>query len=141
MNIVTLRSFNDYFSAHILLTKMQDAGVECYLKDEHTVTIDPLLTNAVGGIKLVVKEADIAAATELLKAFDEAYMNSVSCPRCGASAFTQLSKPTVPNYLMIILTWFFTRYAAPMQQVYVCDKCGYECERLPETVNEAGLHE
>jgi Putative prokaryotic signal transducing protein len=141
MNIVTIRSFNDYFSAHIMLTKMQDAGVECYLKDEHTVTLDPLLTNAIGGIKLVVKEADFATATALLQAFDEAYINSVKCPRCNASAFTQISRQTTPNYLMIILTWLFTRYAPPMQQVYVCGQCGYECERLPATVNEANLHE
>jgi ribosomal protein S27AE len=141
MNIVTIRSFDNYFYANIILTKMQDAGIECYLKDEYTVTIDPLLTNAIGGIKLVVKEGDLPAATALLQAFDKAYINSVKCPKCSASAFTQIAKQTTPNYLAIILTWLFIKYAPHIQQVYVCGKCGYECERLPETINEEDLHE
>jgi rubredoxin len=141
MNIVTIRSFDNYFSANIILTRLQDAGIECYLKDEYTVTIDPLLTNAIGGIKLVVKEEDVAAATALLQAFEEAYRQSVKCPRCQAAAFDRITKPTVPNYLAIITAWLFSNYAPPMQQVYVCGNCGYECERLPDTVNETDLHE
>ena len=29
-------------------------GIRCWLKDENTVTIDPILTNAIGGIKVMV---------------------------------------------------------------------------------------
>ena len=78
--MITLRSFDNYFLANITLTKLQDAGVECYLKDENTVTIDPILSNAIGGIKLVVKEQDAAEARELLQQFDEEYLKSVKCP-------------------------------------------------------------
>ena len=56
MELITIRTFNNYFSANILLTKLRDAGIQCYLKDEYTVTMDPLLTNAVGGIKLVINK-------------------------------------------------------------------------------------
>jgi hypothetical protein len=141
MNILSIRSFDNYFSAHIMLTKLQDAGIDCFLKDEHTVTLDPLLTNAIGGIKLVVKEEDLAAAMELLQAFDVAYRQSVKCPMCHAAAFEQITKPSLPNYITIILVWFFARRAVPVQQVYVCGKCGYECKELPKTVNEEDLHE
>jgi Putative prokaryotic signal transducing protein len=141
MNIVTLRSFDNYFPAHITLTKLQDAGIECYLKDEHTVTINPVMGHLIGGIKLVIKDQDLAAATALLQAFDEAYRQSVKCPRCNAAAFNRVTNPTVPNYLVIIATWFFSNYAPPMQQVYVCGQCGYRCSELPNTVNEEDLHE
>ena len=46
------------------MTKLRDAGIQCYLKDEYTVTIDPLLTNAVGGIKLVINKKDLKVALE-----------------------------------------------------------------------------
>ena len=58
MNLVTVKTFDSYFSANIILTKLHSEGVECYLKDEYTVTLDPILSNAIGGIKLVVKAAD-----------------------------------------------------------------------------------
>ncbi len=54
MDLITIRTFQNYFFAHILLTKLRSVGIECYLKDEFTVTTDPFLSNALGGIKLVV---------------------------------------------------------------------------------------
>ena len=33
-----------------MLTRLQSEGVECYLEDENTVTIDPMLSGAIGGI-------------------------------------------------------------------------------------------
>ena len=141
MDLIALRSFNNYFSANITLTKLQDAGIECYLKDEFTVTIDPLLSNAIGGIKLVVKETDIPEAQKLLLAFDEAFLNSVKCPGCGSTTITEVTKPGVTNYLTAIITWFFSSYAVAPQQVYQCSNCGYESKTLPQTVNEEELHE
>jgi hypothetical protein len=58
---------DNYIYAHILLSKLQGAGIHCYLKDEFTVTIDPLLSPALGGIKLMVAESEVASALELLK--------------------------------------------------------------------------
>ncbi len=104
MDLVTLKSFDNYFSANIYLTKLQDAGVECYLKDEYTVTIDPILSNVIGGIKLVVKNEDADEAIKLIKQFDEDYLQSVKCPKCGASDFTYIAKPGVTNFLTAIFT-------------------------------------
>jgi len=141
MNMVTLRSFDNYFLANITLSKLDDAGIECWLKDEHTVTIDPLLSNAIGGIKLVVKETDAEAATTLLQQFDKEYMQSVHCPKCGATAITQINKPGVTNFFTAIVTWFVSSYAVATEQVYQCGQCGYESKTLPVTVNEDDLHE
>ena len=139
--MVTLRSFDNYFLANITLTKLQNAGVECYLKDEHTVTIDPILSNAIGGIKLVVKEEDATEAKKLLQQFDEEYMKAVNCPQCGEAAITQINKPGATNFLTAIFTWFFSSYAVAVEQVYQCGKCGYESKTIPDIVNEADLHE
>jgi Zn ribbon nucleic-acid-binding protein len=141
MNMITLRSFDNYFLANITLTKLQDAGVECYLKDENTVTIDPILSNAIGGIKLVVKENDAAEAKELLQQFDEEYLRAVKCPKCGASEITLVTKPGISNYLTAIFTWLFSSYAVGSEQIYQCGKCGYESKSMPDTINEEELHE
>lgn len=70
MDFITIRTFQNYFSAHIFLTRMKSSGIDCFLKDEFTVTVDPILSNAVGGIKLVVRKEDEEAANELLNEFD-----------------------------------------------------------------------
>ena len=141
MNIITLRSFDNYFLANITLTKLQDAGVECYLKDEHTVTIDPILSNAIGGIKLVVKEQHAEEAKKILQQFDEEYLQSVKCPQCGAAAITLVSKPGASNFITAIFTWLFSSYAIAPESVYQCGKCGYESKNMPNTINEGDLHE
>jgi ribosomal protein S27AE len=141
MNMITLRSFDNYFLANITLTKLQDAGVECYLKDENTVTIDPILSNAIGGIKLVIKEADAEDAKQLLQQFDEEYLKSVKCPKCSATEITLVTKPGASNYITAIFTWLFSSYAVAAESIYQCGKCGYESKTMPDTINEEDLHE
>ena len=141
MNIVTLRTFDNYFYANITLTKLEDAGIECWLKDENTVTIDPILSNAIGGIKLAVKESDVPDALQLLQQFDEEYMRSVKCPQCGETTITRINKPGVTNFFTAIVTWFVSSYAVATEQVYQCSNCGYESKTMPNTINEDELHE
>ena len=133
MELVTVKTFDNYFLANITLTRLHAAGVECYLKDEHTVTIDPILTNAIGGIKLVVKKQDAEAISILLDQYDAEYLQSATCPRCGSSSFVYISKPGVTNYLTAIFSWLFSSYAVAPEYVYQCGNCGFESERLPET--------
>jgi hypothetical protein len=133
MELVTVKTFDDFFSASIILTRLQAEGVECYLKDENTVTIDPILCNAIGGIKLVVKKEDEAAVTKLLRGYHIEYMLSATCPECGSNSFTHVAKPKVTNYLTAILTYLFAGYAVAPEYIYQCGNCGYECEYLPDT--------
>ena len=56
MKYVPVWSYDNYVPAHIAMGRLKEEGIECWLKDENTVTIDPILANAVGGIKLMVEE-------------------------------------------------------------------------------------
>ena len=68
MDFVILDRYDNYIDAHIVLARLKDAGIECWLKDEHTsaLIVDPILTNAMGGIKLMVAEDQVEAATAVL---------------------------------------------------------------------------
>lgn len=131
MDLVTVKTFDSYFLANIILGRLQAEGVECYLKDETTVTMDPILTNAIGGIKIVVKKEDADAVTEILKRYDEEYLNAATCPQCGAHQFSYIAKPGVTNFLTAVATTLFGSYALATNYVYQCGNCGYETERLP----------
>lgn len=133
MEIATIRTFDNYFLANILLTKLRHAGVECYLKDEYTVTIDPLLSNAIGGIKLIVKKTDEAKAREMLRVFDNDYRNNITCPRCGSHDVLLVPKQSPENFIAAIASWLFSAYAVSAENVYKCSNCGHESRVLPET--------
>ena len=141
MDLITIRTFQNYFTAHILLTRFRDAGIECFLKDEFTVTIDPVLSNAVGGIKLVVRKDNEEEANLLLQQFDEAYRQSAVCPKCGSQTIELVPEKTTVNMATAILTWLFGSYAISVKNIYRCSSCGYESETLPETFHDNDLIE
>jgi len=66
MDYIQVRSYDNYIYAHIVLSMLQNAGINCHLKDEYTITIDPLLSPALGGIKLMVAGSQLERALELL---------------------------------------------------------------------------
>jgi DNA-directed RNA polymerase subunit RPC12/RpoP len=133
MDTVTIRAFDNYFLANILLTKLRHAGVECYLKDEYTVTIDPLLSNAIGGIKLIVRRTDEVEARRMLQLFDNDYKNNITCPQCGSHDVLLVPKQSPENLIAAIASWLFSAYAVSSENVYKCNNCGYESKALPET--------
>ena len=132
MELVTVRTFNNYISANLLLSKLRNGGIECYLKDENTVTMDPLLTYAVGGIKLVVKKEDTPEVFEILQQFDEDFKNNVVCPKCGSHNIELIPKKNVSNMIAAIVSFFFFIYFVSTENKYRCTNCGYESNTLPE---------
>jgi hypothetical protein len=136
MQLVTVQSFDNYFNASIILTRLQSDGVECWLKDENTVTLDPMLSNAIGGIKIQVKKKDEARVIKLLRGYYIEYMLSATCPQCGSNSFSQVTKPKASNYLTAVLTWLFTSYAVAAEYVYQCGNCSYQCHTLPDKNGE-----
>ena len=67
MKYVLLVSFDNYVPAHIAMGRLREEYINCYLQDEYSVTIDPFLSNAIGGIKLMVAESQAERAREILK--------------------------------------------------------------------------
>lgn len=132
MEMVPVKTFDNYFSANIILSRMQQAGIHCYLKDEYTVTIDPMLSNAIGGIKLAVDKESVEEALSLLKQFEEEYLHSVECPQCHGNGIIEVSKPGPANFITALLTWIFSNYAVAPEKIYQCRDCGYESKTLPE---------
>ena len=48
MDYLVAGTYNNYIEAHLAMGNLQSQNISCWLKDENTVTIDPILTNAVG---------------------------------------------------------------------------------------------
>jgi len=134
---VILQTFDNFFNANIQLTRLRAAGVECYLKDEYIVTIDPFLSNAVGGIKLMVRKGEEQRVRKLLRELNASAESQLLCPQCGSHKFILVPKRSTENMLAAITTWLFSAYAVSTENVYQCSNCGYESETLPEANPES----
>ena len=67
MNFKQIASYDNFLLANMTLGLLTENEIKCQLKDEHIVTMDPLLNPAVGGIKLLVEEKDYDRALSIIK--------------------------------------------------------------------------
>jgi hypothetical protein len=66
MKLVTIKTFSYDHETLIYEPKFQSEGIPYFLKDQKTVAIDPLVSNAIGGIKLQVAAEDEERARALV---------------------------------------------------------------------------
>jgi hypothetical protein len=66
MRFVEVRSYDNYIDAHLMLGRLRDEFINCHLLNENSVTIDPFLSNAIGGIKIMVAESQVERALQIV---------------------------------------------------------------------------
>ena len=131
---VPVFSFQNYIDAHIIMGRLQEDGINCWLKDENTATIVPVFGNAVGGIKLMVKKSDAEKAIALLKEYHQAEQISNPCPSCGSKNTELITSPRkASNWLFALFGYLFGGYAMHGEKTRHCFDCGHE---FPDSVNK-----
>jgi hypothetical protein len=63
---VILRRYRDMPAAFVGKSILDDAGIDAFLQDDNVVRMDWFWSNAVGGIKLVVRQKDADDAEKIL---------------------------------------------------------------------------
>jgi hypothetical protein len=63
---IVLRRYRDLPAAVIERSVLENSGIECTLLDDNLVRMDWFWSNALGGIKLVVREKDAEEANRIL---------------------------------------------------------------------------
>ena len=132
MTFVPLRTFDNYIEANIVLSMLVASGINAHLKDEHTITIDPLLSPALGGMKLMVHFAQVERAWELLEDAEHQYLQSIPCPVCKAHSLKAIS--VTKEYrcrLSAIINMLLCGKSVEIIKMYQCTSCGYDFKELP----------
>lgn len=135
MDFVLLNSYSNYVEAHIARGVLEEQGIGCWLKDENTVTIDPILTNAIGGIKIMVSKDDAQRAWEILSQLRKEQKLAIVCPKCGSHNVELVSTPRKAiNWLSAISTFFLGDYAMTIDKVNHCFDCKHEFPEIEQEV-------
>ena len=99
-SVVFLESYYEPMAANLARTRLEAAGIPCFLSNENLVSMLPLYSPITGGVRLHVRQADAEAALAVLRevpvplatgpdiasfAADAPDPVAPRCPRCGSS--------------------------------------------------------
>lgn len=142
--IVVFETYYNPIEANIIKSRLMDSGVQCFLSDENMITINPLYTQALGGIKLHLFEKDVNTARSILQdedvqiALGEAMVDvpesqnddiqsDLVCPNCGSSnvGYVQATKKRF-SILTMIVSILLLVYPFAAKKTNHCFDCEFE---------------
>jgi hypothetical protein len=64
--LVTVRTYSTTFEANLVRGKLEASDVNAFLSDDNIINVNPLLTNLMGGVKVLVPKDEIDKARRVL---------------------------------------------------------------------------
>ncbi len=124
---VVIATYSFPHEAHMARSCLESSGIPAYVVDEHTVSMQWLYSNAIGGVRLLVSSEHEREACEILNSdfsiqIDEEFgEEEYVCPQCGSKhvqPYTKGKRPAFLTFLLIGFPLFF------YQRGLKCDDCG-----------------
>ena len=112
--------------AHVLKTMLESRGLEVVVQDEHIISIQPLYTDAIGGVKIQVRRSDLERAKSYLSEIHQqsGALAEVICPNCQskeveiAGSFSE----GLSFFQKVLKTFAFPVF----KKRWCCHSCQYE---------------
>ena len=105
--------------AQLIKSKLDSEGIKTMLMDEKTIDSDPLISQAIGGVKLLVHNDDIEKASKVYNQIrryekDEAG-NNIVCPNCKSTRVL-VAEAQRKSFFFMLFPFFESRK-------YICNDC------------------
>jgi hypothetical protein len=106
--LVTVDTFYNSIEADLMKSRLEAEGINVFLLGEYHVQLLWLHSNAIGGIKVQVKERDAERARSLIRLLKESQLEieckeeKIHCPNCGSADIRQKRKA----WKLAFLTFF-----------------------------------
>ena len=133
---VTIARFQYSSEAQIVKGKLQSEDITVFLKDQVLIDTDPLISRAIGGIKLDVRAEDAVRAREILEEIETYSVDDsgqpLNCPDCGSNAVVlQTSIRDIRSFLAFLFS--FLTFALPIHTSYTyhCENCKANFRKRP----------
>ena len=114
--------------ASLLQMELDAHGISSEQEGEYTLAVDPILSNAIGGIRIVVDESNEAEARAVLRSYYQKRMADEdarvrTCPACGEMDAEWVRRPLVLAAL-VVMTLGLISLLCPWSR-YRCKSCGH----------------
>jgi hypothetical protein len=138
LNLVTVATFSYPAEAYLASAKLESEGIQSTVADDYIVTIYWMLSNAIGGVKLQVREEDAETAAEVLRTpvqnAGSEFDTEETCPECHSP---EIQYETF-NLRLIFACWLITDLFIPhprpgtgfilpfLKRKWRCKVCGHQ---------------
>ncbi|MFV8322016.1 DUF2007 domain-containing protein [Flavobacterium sp. LB3P21] len=126
-----IATFQYSSEAIIFKGKLESEGIEVFMRDNNTVDSNPLYSNAVGGVKLFVKNDDFEKATDIFSNISQYSLDDneklKKCPKCGAEQIDLVTSiKDLKSFLVFLLSLFLVALPFYSTHKFKCDNCKFE---------------
>lgn len=119
-NYTLLECFEYSTEAQLIKSKLESEGIITLLMDEKTIDSDPAISNAIGGVKLLVLNECLEDALKIYNSIrtyeKDKNGNTIYCPSCQSNRI--LIAPLQRKNLFYMLFPFFEK------KRFICNNCG-----------------
>lgn len=133
MGLITFKTFDNSIDAHILKIKLESEGITCFLFDEHMVSVNPLYSQLIGGIKLKINKEDLIHAKNIVLELEQTPYTTedeqvIACPKCQSVHIQSgyRSMRSVGAVISAIVSFLLVVFPLYRKSVYKCLDCGNE---------------
>ncbi len=127
----TIAKFQYSAEAQIIKGRLESEGIEVFLSDHLTIDTDPLVSNAIGGVKLKVLAKDALRAQHILETINKYSVddngNAIHCPNCNSSKVAMFSTiKDFKSFFSFMVGFLFGTLPFYAKDKYRCDDCKTE---------------
>lgn len=114
--------------AQIIKGRLEAEGIEVFLADNHTIDTDPLVSNAIGGVKIFVRKENEKKALEVLESINKYSLNDegveILCPKCNSSKVEYMSNiRNLKSLFFFMFSFLLTVLPIYIKYEYRCENC------------------
>lgn len=126
-----IATFQYSSEAIIFKGKLESEGIEVFMRDNNTVDSNPLYSNAVGGVKLFVKNDDFDKATDIFSNISQYSLDDneklIKCPKCGTEQIDMVTSiKDLKSFLAFLFSVFLIVMPFYSKYKYKCNNCKFE---------------
>ena len=130
-SLIEIANYQFSSEAYLFKGKLESEGIEVFLQNENTINTDPLLSNALGGVKLFVNSEDVLQSRQILDSIPEYSVDDkgelLSCPNCGSQKIIMTTTiKDIKSFLAFIYGLLTLSMPLFSKQKYKCESCSFE---------------
>ncbi len=127
----TVAVFQYSAEAQIIKGRLESDGIDVFLSDNLTIDTDPLVSNAIGGVKLKVLSHQVIEAKQILNSIQDYAIdddgNSIQCPNCKSTHVELFSTiKDLKSFFWFIFGFLFSTLPFYTKHKYRCEVCTTE---------------
>lgn len=127
----TIAKFQYSAEAQIIKGRLESEGIQVFLSDNITIDTDPLVSNAIGGVKLKVLTTDAMEAQHILESISKYAINdegnAIHCSNCSSTEVQLFSTITsLKSFIAFVFGFISGTLPFYSKDKYRCANCNTE---------------